>query len=716
MQKKQLQPGVNEFHADFFNYIALKENIMLISGTETQKQEFKYTAENSEFKDKYNFFTGSGDDIVLSRVISAIGVSKFPCLIMFDAQLQHKYGCEESEKLTKDLMMKFCEGYGKDSLEQYAIVKSAPRPKNDEDPKHPGIKILTTKSFKEIVFDETKDVLVDVYADWCGPCMAIAPTLYQLAESFQKSGIDSIVIGKIDSDANDVDKKIFFEGSIPNLKFFPQGSKDKPVKYLGDRSAKDFLKFLHENAKTKFDIAAVESKLDEVKKEHEKRALGKVVKIHNENEFNEAIQTDKLVVVDFTASWCGPCRYIAPKFSELSNQYENVLFLKVDVDEIPKLPQIYEIFDCKMKKWDKILEEMKKFDDLTFLAKVHTKECPSLLDVFWMSDEHFLKFVVKQDEKYEKTIFSYFERIYDFSGLKILQRNSKSYSSSLISLVQLNHFPLFQKVISKCEQEFKEVLKTDDHQWILKSMLKENVDVDSLKLVHSFFDMTYTVNDIDNFFRANTSTDSWKFMLPKFKTIKKHVPPYFVFRNFLYNDNDSLQKLDLYFHHSGKIPTTQENTLINIFTIFPCLPRNKVTEVVEFLMKYENNDNYDTDGVSFLGFICFHGSVEFIEKLLERGVKPNLKGLINDIVLKKYSSDVIPAIKLMIKFKADLSEIDVEDFYKKTKDSLDRPTIMEIIKILTDSGCHNNLSFDDISVSDWMIKIGQSAKGFLKHK
>lgn len=52
----------------------------------------------------------------------------------------------------------------------------------------------------------------------------------------------------------------------------------------------------------------------------------------------------KLVVVDFSASWCGPCRMIAPAFAALAHQMKpDVVFVKVDVDEVPEASQAYSI-------------------------------------------------------------------------------------------------------------------------------------------------------------------------------------------------------------------------------------------------------------------------------------------------------------------------------------------------------------------------------------
>jgi thiol-disulfide isomerase/thioredoxin len=55
--------------------------------------------------------------------------------------------------------------------------------------------------------------------------------------------------------------------------------------------------------------------------------------INSYQEFQDIIKQDKLVVIDFWASWCGPCRVISPKFEEYSNIYNDADFFKVDVDE-----------------------------------------------------------------------------------------------------------------------------------------------------------------------------------------------------------------------------------------------------------------------------------------------------------------------------------------------------------------------------------------------
>ncbi|XP_051018449.1 thioredoxin isoform X1 [Acomys russatus] len=57
--------------------------------------------------------------------------------------------------------------------------------------------------------------------------------------------------------------------------------------------------------------------------------------IESKEAFQEALATagDKLIVVDFSATWCGPCKMIKPFFHSLCEKYSNVVFLEVDVDD-----------------------------------------------------------------------------------------------------------------------------------------------------------------------------------------------------------------------------------------------------------------------------------------------------------------------------------------------------------------------------------------------
>lgn len=69
-----------------------------------------------------------------------------------------------------------------------------------------------------------------------------------------------------------------------------------------------------------------------------------VNQVNSASEFDAALQSDKLVVVDFFATWCGPCKMIAPMLDKFSEQYdEQTEFVKVDVDQLPEIAQKYEI-------------------------------------------------------------------------------------------------------------------------------------------------------------------------------------------------------------------------------------------------------------------------------------------------------------------------------------------------------------------------------------
>jgi len=108
------------------------------------------------------------------------------------------------------------------------FIKSEPVPEFNDQP----VTVVVATNFEEIVMDETKDVLVEFYAPWCGHCKSLAPIYEELGHHFEFN--DKYVIAKVDATANDLPDGVEIQG-FPTTMMFRSGAKDTPEEYRGSR-------------------------------------------------------------------------------------------------------------------------------------------------------------------------------------------------------------------------------------------------------------------------------------------------------------------------------------------------------------------------------------------------------------------------------------------------------------------------------------------------
>lgn len=67
------------------------------------------------------------------------------------------------------------------------------------------------------------------------------------------------------------------------------------------------------------------------------------IKVTNDNFETVVLQTNKPVLIDFYAAWCGPCRMVSPLVDEIAEENSDYQICKVDVDEAPELAQKFGV-------------------------------------------------------------------------------------------------------------------------------------------------------------------------------------------------------------------------------------------------------------------------------------------------------------------------------------------------------------------------------------
>jgi protein disulfide-isomerase A6 len=186
---------------------------------------------------------------------------------------------------------------------------------------------LTPDNFDSYV-DGSKDAFVEFFAPWCGHCKKLAPDYEIIGESFGKE--NGVVIAKVDADEHRELGTRFGVTGFPTLKFFPKGS-TTPEDYNGGRSPEDIITFINSRAGTNAKL---------------KKLPSNVVDLTPSNFDSIALNTDKDVLVEFYAPWCGHCKSLAPEYEKVANAFAsepNVVVAKVDADTHKSLGEKYGV-------------------------------------------------------------------------------------------------------------------------------------------------------------------------------------------------------------------------------------------------------------------------------------------------------------------------------------------------------------------------------------
>ena len=190
-------------------------------------------------------------------------------------------------KWDKKEVSKFVESFANGDLKPH--LKSEDIPSEEFDDK---VRVVVGQNFEDVVLDKSKDVLIELYAPWCGFCKKLAPKWTQLAGALKKN--KNLVIAKMDATTNDMPLSVEYTvKGFPTILFF-KAKDNKMLEYSSsEREAMDFYKFVKENAATAIEVDEEDLQPQEVEEEEQVNEEEDVVE-EEEDEQEEEEEKEEL--------------------------------------------------------------------------------------------------------------------------------------------------------------------------------------------------------------------------------------------------------------------------------------------------------------------------------------------------------------------------------------------------------------------------------------
>ncbi|KAJ2792658.1 protein disulfide-isomerase precursor [Coemansia guatemalensis] len=233
-----------------------------------------------------NKFASQADHLNLEHKWPAFAIQK-------QANLD-KFPFSQDEEITEESINAFVKDFIADKLEP--SYKSEPIPESNDG----NVFVLVSKQFNEVVFDKSKDVLVEAYAPWCHHCRSLVPVYEKLGSILKHN--KNLIISKMDAIANDVPSS---EAAL-QIYGFPtivlvSGKNNAIIEYKGNRSLESLVEFLKENAayeitynKSDLDVKEEEDE-DEIEEDEDEQAAKEdteEVKAEEDDKYEEDTKVD----------------------------------------------------------------------------------------------------------------------------------------------------------------------------------------------------------------------------------------------------------------------------------------------------------------------------------------------------------------------------------------------------------------------------------------